>query len=147
MTGTNHALTGAVIAGVIGVPILAAPVAFLSHFVLDSLPHFGEEVSPLTKFTKKVWLLDFIVLLVFLGFLVVTSNWLLLVGALFAILPDFAWVYRFVFKEKLGKIKPSKMNKLNSFHSSIQNYETKEGIAVEIVWFILSSTILYSFII
>lgn len=41
MTGLNHALTGAAIALAIRQPIIAPIVAFLSHFVLDVLPHFG----------------------------------------------------------------------------------------------------------
>lgn len=40
MTATNHALSGALIYMVLPLPI-AIPVAFISHFVLDSLPHYG----------------------------------------------------------------------------------------------------------
>ena len=41
MTTTAHALTGAAIAVVIKKPKLAIPLAFLSHFACDALPHFG----------------------------------------------------------------------------------------------------------
>ncbi len=41
MTGFNHAVTGALIAGAVGNPFLAIPLAFASHFVLDAIPHFG----------------------------------------------------------------------------------------------------------
>lgn len=143
MTGTNHALTGAVIAGAIGNPILALPLAFASHFVLDSLPHFGEDVHPLSKFTKKVWFIDFVLLSSLMLFLVVTQNWLLFAGAFVAISPDFAWIYRFVFKESLGKIKPAPMNRFNSFHSGIQKYETKLGIITDVVWLGFMITIAY----
>jgi hypothetical protein len=144
MSGTNHAITGATIASVIGQPVLAIPIAFASHFLLDSLPHFGEDIHPLSNFTKKVWMIDFVLLSSFLLLLIITSNWLLLAGAVAAISPDFAWIYRFVFKEKRGKLKPPKMNKFNNFHSSIQKYETKYGIIVEIFWLIFVSGILYS---
>lgn len=40
MTATNHALSGALIAAFLPPPI-AIPAAFLSHFVLDAIPHFG----------------------------------------------------------------------------------------------------------
>ena len=40
MTGTNHALSGAVIATFLPAPV-AIPVAFMSHFVLDAIPHFS----------------------------------------------------------------------------------------------------------
>jgi hypothetical protein len=143
MTGTNHALTGAVIASVVGQPLLAVPLAFASHFLLDSLPHFGEDIHPLSKFTKKVWIIDFVFLSSFVLLLIVSSNWLLLAGAIAAISPDFAWIYRFIVKEKRGKLRPPKMNKFNTFHSSIQKYETKYGLIVEVVWFVFASAILY----
>jgi hypothetical protein len=146
MTATNHALTGAIIASVVGQPLLALPLAFASHFLLDSLPHYGEGVQNLTIFTKRVWLVDFIVLssLMLLLLLLLTSNWLLFAGAVAAISPDVAWIYRFVFKEKRGLLKPGPKNKFNTFHSSIQKYETKNGIVIEIVWFIFASAVLFS---
>jgi hypothetical protein len=144
MTGTNHAITGAVIVAVIAIPVVAVPLAFVSHFLLDSLPHFGESTHKLSSLTKKVWLVDFILLSSFLIILILTSNWLLLAGALAAISPDFAWIYRFVVKEKLGKIKPTVKNRFNNFHSSIQNYETKNGLLIEIVWFMFISSVLFS---
>jgi hypothetical protein len=144
MTGTNHALTGAVIASIVGQPALAIPLAFASHFLLDSLPHFGETDHTRTSFSKKVWFVDFILLSSFMLLLIATSNWLLFAGALAAISPDFVWIYRFVVKEKSGKIKPGPKNKFNSFHSTIQKYETKRGIAVEIVWFIFAGAVLFS---
>lgn len=144
MTGTNHALTGAVIAGAIGNPIIALPVAFVSHFLLDGLPHFGEGVHALSKLTKSVWLLDFFLLSCLMLFLLLSQNWIFFAGAFAAISPDFAWIYRFIVKEKLGKIKPTQMNKFNRFHSSIQKYETKHGILIEIVWFIFIASVLYS---
>lgn len=41
MTGLNHVLTGTAIALAVQQPLLAAPMAFFSHFVLDVIPHFG----------------------------------------------------------------------------------------------------------
>lgn len=146
MTGSNHALTGAIIAAATGNPIAAATLAFASHFVLDGLPHFGEAINPLSKFTKKVWLIDFILLSSLMLFLVYSSNWLMFLGAVVAISPDFAWVYRFVFLEKLGKIQPSAMKGLNKFHSGIQKFETKAGIIIEVVWFCIASLVLYSLV-
>ena len=53
MTATNHALTGAAIATLgKATPICAIPLAFASHFVCDSLPHFGLKL----KFgSKGMW--------------------------------------------------------------------------------------------
>ena len=41
MTATNHALSGALIGLAVMQPILALPLAFVSHFMLDAVPHFG----------------------------------------------------------------------------------------------------------
>jgi hypothetical protein len=38
MTATNQVLTGAVLGMVLANPWVALPAAFLSHFVLDSVP-------------------------------------------------------------------------------------------------------------
>lgn len=144
MTGTNHALTGAVIATVILNPIILIPVAFASHFVLDSLPHFGEVIGKRNTLSKTVWAIDGVVLVAILLFLVVTSNWLILLGAMMAISPDGAWIYRFVVSEKLGKLAPKPTNRFNSFHENIQKFESRKGLIVDIAWFIVFTTILTS---
>lgn len=140
MTGTNHALTGAVIVATISVPVIALPLAFLSHFALDSLPHFGEPYGKRkNKITKIVWSTDLTLLSMLLIGLVITSNWLLLLGALLAISPDFAWIYRFTIDERFGNLPPKPTNRFNSFHAGIQKYETKKGLIVEVFWLILFS--------
>lgn len=136
MTGTNHALTGALIAGVVGNPIVFVPLALSSHFVLDSLPHFGEDYKKRTKLSSGVWVTDAILLAAGLGVLTVTSNWLIMIGAFAAISPDLAWIFRFVFAEKWGSLPPKEFNKLNAFHAGIQKFETRKGIYIEVVWFI-----------
>lgn len=50
MTGLNHVLTGSAIALAAKQPLLAAPLAFLSHFLLDVTPHFGG--TPMYEFGK-----------------------------------------------------------------------------------------------
>lgn len=45
MTATNHALTGAVIALAINEPWLAIPLAFLSHFAIDAIPHWDYAIN------------------------------------------------------------------------------------------------------
>lgn len=134
MTGTNHALTGAYIAGAIGNPLIFVPVAFVSHFVLDSLPHFGEAFGKRKKLSKAVWVVDFTLLLIGLAILLVTSNWLLILGALAAISPDLAWIFRFAIAEKWGTLSPTKTNRFNTWHASIQKYERRWGLGVEIAW-------------
>jgi len=40
-----HATAGGIIAYKIGSPLLSLPLAFLSHFVLDTLPHWNPNLS------------------------------------------------------------------------------------------------------
>lgn len=137
MTLTNHLLTGAVLAKVLPLPI-AIPLAFASHFVLDSLPHFGfasiEERMKRKKLLGAVVLLDFI-----LG--VVLSVWLISQGhlswflvGLVAYSPDLLWIYRFCVEEKFGKLKPTKGNRFIQFHVNIQKYERLWGGLVEVLY-------------
>ena len=41
MLAMNHALAGVLIGSALPLPV-AAPLAFLSHFAMDTLPHYGE---------------------------------------------------------------------------------------------------------
>lgn len=133
MTGLNHSTTGALISTVLPLPI-ALPAAFLSHFVLDSLPHFGEVFEKRQKLSKTIWVVDITFTLLFMTFLVSQENWAALLCAFAAISPDLAWVYRFVFSEKFGTRPPKPTNKFNRLHESIQKFETRWGLIVEVVW-------------
>lgn len=45
MTGLNHVTTGALIVTAVDNPWLAIPLAFVSHFVMDGIPHYGIEMD------------------------------------------------------------------------------------------------------
>src|SRR5690348_3620935 len=53
MTGYNHAMTGVAIALAVRQPLLAAPLAFASHFLLDITPHFGG--TPIYEYGHKLF--------------------------------------------------------------------------------------------
>lgn len=133
MTGLNHSMTGAVIAKLLPLPV-AIPLAFVSHFVLDALPHFGEVFENRQKLSRAIWTIDVSLTALFLGFLISTKQWVLFAGALVAILPDFAWIYRFTIAEKFGKVPPRPENKFNSWHVRIQHYESRKGLIFELAW-------------
>ncbi len=143
MTATNHGLFGAAIAiSLHNYPVIALPLAFGSHFLLDALPHSGfDDLGGHLLVTKKLFFgtLALDAALLFLSFLVLVFNnapplvyacWFL-AGS-----PDFAWAYRYVIKQKLGKIEPSKMNWFNNFHSKIQWSQTLKGWLIEIPFMI-----------
>jgi hypothetical protein len=146
MTGTNHALTGAAIGFLIGSPMAVIPAAFLSHFVLDALPHFGESFGQRKKLSKIVRGIDSVILASFLLVLMLTSSWIMVLGAVLAISPDFAWIYRFVIAERFGSLAPRPTNRFNTFHAAIQKFESRNGLMVEVIWFAIFAYLNLGFI-
>lgn len=137
MTATAHYITGVVIAGVVGDPLLAAPLAFASHFALDALPHYGDaDWKSKQKIVRRVWLGDFTVLMfAVVATFVFATPWYFLIGFI-ATSPDLVWVYRFFFKENKGKKSAPKLNFFNSFHARIQQYEIPHlwALSIEVVY-------------
>lgn len=138
MTGVNHILTGAIIGATVKQPAIALPLALASHYVLDSLPHFGfrnwEERSRYRKYLNIVATYDVIILsIVVYSLISAAPGWLVIACATLAILPDFVWVYRFTIPERWGTRPPQEGIWLTKFHYSIQKFEFKEGIVIEII--------------
>lgn len=133
MTGTNHYLAGVAVATALKNPILVFPIAFASHFVLDVLPHFGLKTWKARKrWQLRVAFID-VPVLIFAIFLTARHHpgWYIAAG-LIAFLPDTAWIYRFIFKEKFGKLPPPPANAFNTWHYKIQKLERWWGGFIEI---------------
>lgn len=136
MVATNHALTGAIIGLSIGSPI-ALPLAFLSHFVLDSIPHFGDDDKRISKLS---FILQLLIDAGFCGLLVVglffsgNPSWVLVAFCAFlAASPDFMWLPRFL-RARQGRKEAVATNPVLRFHSWIQWFQRPIGAVVEIVW-------------
>jgi hypothetical protein len=89
MLETPHALVGMVFAAIIPNPLVGWPLAFLSHFLVDMLPHWNWQPD------ARPWsllgiILDLVLLQICLVHLVLQSPLKLILagGAFFAILPD-----------------------------------------------------------
>ena len=133
MTATNHILTGALIGGLIQKPLVALPLALVSHYVLDVLPHYGDEKGSRLVF-RRVVLVDSI-----LSFLALV--WLLLSGLSSAILmvacaivaasPDLFWLPYFIAELK-GHVKP--YGRYSRIAHNIQWGERPWGMVIEIAW-------------
>ncbi len=131
MTGLNHVLTGAAIALVVKEPMLIAPLAFASHFVLDSVAHFGGHESyeyghkhfPIIMFTDGI--LSATSIYAIMTFMPALAFPVAL-GGLMAILPDFFWLHYY----KHNKPKHWFFN----FHKKIQWSETPKGAINEAVY-------------
>ena len=145
MTATNHALTGAIIGLTIASPA-ALPIAFLSHYILDALPHFGWPGDDSGKlktnlFRNYLFAEAFICfLIVLLLFVAQPTNWFLAAWCAFlAALPDWFSYGRYK-KTRLGK--PYAPNAYERFAHKIQWFEKPIGGVVEIVWAIAAIFIL-----
>jgi hypothetical protein len=134
---TPHMLLGAVIASKIGYAPLAIILAFLSHYLLDMLPHIE---YPIKNIQNKQWvksLPDFfrVALDFFTGLLIIYffAGWQIIVfaGALFAILPDAFNLLNLAFSNNFLK-------KHNNFHEKIHFLKNKK---ISVFWRITSQVL------
>lgn len=146
MIALNHALTGAVVSLVVKRPELAIPLAFLSHFVVDMVPHYNPAgVKGVNKLKQKLtqrsfrWIfaIDMItwpLLLIGLPLFLVTdvSPWTIFFCILGAVSPDFIDGY-YLFTQSVRKkiVHPGWFAR---FSVAIQTYEKPPGLIVEIAW-------------
>lgn len=142
---TNHMTTGAVIAFAIKQPAFALPLAFLSHFLLDALPHYGQqgEEHTFSKLTRFIVITDLLVAGSFLLWLIFSGYYVAAAGAFLAASPDAAWAYRITYLHIVGVIpKPSLLTR---FHTWIQWGERPWGLAIELVYTISILLVLRGF--
>jgi len=150
MTAPNHALTGALIGLSISNPELALPLAFLSHFVCDAIPHYdppGKNLEVRMKYSNRfdhelVW--HFLICVLIIGVLALfqPKNWILAaVCAFMAASPDLFWIPRYIQVKRTGK--DTKLtNPFLRFHSGIQWKTGPKFIWLEAVWFVVFSSLI-----
>ncbi len=143
MTTSNHALAGTIIAVAVKQPEVALPLSFLSHFVLDSIPHYGHPGEGLQETLKHRRTLVIEILgLVGLVVLFMSGAWaasFVLLCAFVACSPDLEWPLWYALYERRGMAVPR--NIWTNFHKRIQR-EYFWGIFVEVPIFIVGFTIL-----
>lgn len=141
MTGLNHVLTGTAIALVVREPLLVAPLALLSHFILDAIPHFDHEVYRFgSRYFMRIMITDGVASIgavVLIMFLVPHLAWVIALGALMAILPDFLWPYYYTHGRPQWWF--------YRFHTKIQWFERPPGAFVEISYVIFIITVIVAF--
>lgn len=149
MTLSNHMITGAVIGAVATNPWVGVPVAFVSHFVLDMLPHYGYE-GPSEMIRDKFTLFWFVTITD--GLLVISLLSILFFGydrldlvlyALIAASPDLPWIYLFLTNK--FKTVPYK-NAFLRFHAHIQQLESPQAIVMDIIYAVGVGCLLYSLV-
>lgn len=149
MTAINHALTGAAIGLISGQPEIALPLALVSHFVCDALPHYGSREA--SRAIKSRLFRHYLVAEAGLCFLVVLfltaaqpPHWQLAAACAFvAASPDFLWVNRFRLEISGRRWRP---NAFSRFAQNIQWFQRPIGGLVEVVWFASALAIIQPFI-
>jgi hypothetical protein len=156
MTATNHALTGAAIAMLVKRPELAIPAAFLSHFVLDALPHYNPpNMNKNFKNYQDAWnkklkfksfriifatdMLLFLVVLLAVPLLAPSqvSPLTVFFSAVAGAAPDFDGGLRFLLRQSGILRKQAKENDwFSRYHLAVQWMEQPWGIYVELVWLV-----------
>lgn len=146
MTTGNHILVGTLIAVTVKQPVLVLPLAFASHFVLDSLPHYGYEgngygvaMKHKTTFVMEALGIAGIILLLTTGLYGLN---LVTLASIVAVSPDFEWIYRYFIYERRGLELHDTL--FTKFHKKVQWGERKWGIYVEVPFFAVGYCILLS---
>ncbi len=140
MTLTNHYMTGVGIAVITKNPFIALPLAIVSHYILDSLPHYGFKIWEQRnqgKFKivfRTMLVLDVAVFSFFIHFLIINNvpAWYYFAG-ICGYLPDLAWWYIWLVPEKFGTVRVE-LNLINRFHSNIQKFERLWGVIPEVIY-------------
>jgi len=154
VTAANHALTGALIGLCVGNPVLAPALAFLSHFVLDAIPHYdppGNNAA--VKIGSRRFFLEHIVLGGALCLLLVVllaaarpAHWLqAVVCAFVATIPDLLFIPRYLHIKRTGKDNLAS-NWFWRFHNNIQWFQKPIGFVVEAAWFAAAGSLLLQLI-
>lgn len=131
MIALNHVLAGTAIGLAVRRPELAAPVAFLSHFVLDASPHYIYGKFGTKRFVYT-WIADAVLSAAALAAIALAAPELAfatIVGGVFAELPDVFWVHYHMH----GKPK----HWFYELHTKIQWSQTERGLFYELGYLVL----------
>ncbi|MFZ1360975.1 MAG: hypothetical protein WAS27_03075 [Candidatus Saccharimonadales bacterium] len=133
MIGLNHAGTGIIIALTVKRPELAIPLAFVSHFVLDMIPHsrVAHNKTIMAPYLV-VEALGATILTVVCMVAFPASAPLIMACAFAAYLPDLLWPFYYGYGVNLAQTQGFKQ--FFAFHKSIQWSETYRGWLVELLY-------------
>jgi len=151
MTATNHALTGATIGILIGKPLLAVPVALLSHFICDAVPHFGFTGEKLKKrIMRGNSFRNYLVVEAIICFVIVLAiavlrpaHWQLAAWCAFVAASPDLLSYKRYRATRSGTAWSG--NLYSRFAHDIQWFERPIGALVEVAWLVAALVILAPF--
>jgi len=146
----NHALTGTLIGLTVAEPAVAVPLAFVSHYVCDMIPHYDLSLPTKQKIRSKQFhiLLGMDVILCLALVLILSAdrpaNWILAAACAFvAAAPDF---FSFGQYRNTLRSKRWKDNSYTRFAKDIQWFERPIGGLVEVAWFIAAVLLVLPFL-
>jgi hypothetical protein len=105
MQALNHVVFGSLIALTVPEPAVAIPLALASHFVMDTIPHYGEDPNALrgtNAYYAKIIadaLASILILILFVS-LHPPNVGLLVACSLVAVFPDLLWPLALYIKQK-----------------------------------------------
>ncbi len=142
MLGLNHTTTAVLIAVTVKQPQIAAPLAFISHFVLDVIPHHGNDMEfehNSSKFWPKIALDATLSVAVYLAAVMIWPDLTAVITACFvaALAPDLLWPVAWRMKSRKGLLWA-----FFKFHKGIQ-HESRGGIWVEYAWALTTGVVLF----
>jgi hypothetical protein len=151
VTGYNHVATGAIIGLAIKEPALALPLAFVSHFVLDSLPHYGIEYAKRKQFPAFKRILSFDAVITPLAIILIhheAHSWLVFGTMVLAVTPDFGWFIKYAYDKHKRTPFSLPRDPFSRFHKRIQWGERPDGIGmgIELIYAILASAIILALV-
>ena len=150
MRAINHALTGTVIGLVVKEPAVAIPIALVSHWICDAIPHYGSGISEKHAMESNAFerLLYIDTVLCFLLVLVLAilqpNHWVLASFCAFvAASPDLLSFNRWRLMRQGLK---SKLTPYGKFAKGIQWFERPIGGVVELAWAIAAVILITPFL-
>lgn len=137
MLAANHTIAGVLIGLSVQQPLVAVPIALASHFLLDVIPHHGNDIRfkrGQRRYNQKVALDGLVSIQIALTAVMLQPQaaGMILIAVFSSLLPDLLWPIALHIKQKgplWGYFK---------FHKHIQHSETPRGIIMEALWFMLA---------
>jgi len=135
VTGFNHGMNGAVIALAVRRPEIAVPLAFISHYAADFVPHYGHSHGKvLTRQFNQFLAADFIIALIcmaILGVLFPHKLVLIWLCMVVAAVPDLIWW----FYRKSVKQWPKGLDRFTTWHYRVNSRSHINHLYFDAAWF------------
>jgi hypothetical protein len=131
MTGFNHGLVGGLLGSLLPLQF-AIPASLASHFILDTLPHYGIDHAKRdhSKFWKIFFTIDAFATLGLAIYAIFQKHYAVFLGGFFATMPDYIWIL-IVIRTRSFNLS-ARSNWFTKWHAGIQKLERPWGLWIEI---------------